>query len=61
MQYRVLSTIRHDGKDIASGEFIDLEESQAAVLLASGAVGIAFKPYQKSLKTPWRINNEQDR
>jgi hypothetical protein len=60
MQYQVLSPIRHDGKAIAPGELIDLGESQATALLASGAVEIAFKPYQKCLKTPRRIRNEQD-
>ena len=47
MQYRTLENIRMDGRDIPPGELIDLSESDARQLLASGAVEPVHKRFAR--------------
>ena len=52
MQYRTLENIRMDGRNIPPGQLIDLTESNARQLLASGAVEPVHKPFVRPVATP---------
>lgn len=61
MQYRVLSTIMADGKDIKAGEKIDLDETAeaTAAMLKDGTIEPEHKPFAaKSTPLSGRLNRE---
>lgn len=50
MKYPVTTPVRHDGKDYAPGDQIDLDARQAEALLAAGAIAEPQKVEQKKHK-----------
>jgi hypothetical protein len=49
MQYRTISPIRMDGKDIPTGALLDIADSDARQLLEARAIEPACKPFSAKL------------
>lgn len=49
MQYKVISPLNHNGRNIQPGALIDLPKEQAAPLLASQTIELAAKPFTAKL------------